>query len=94
MSRPLSFNQISPSQATAICTRAQAEQLMNYDHYRVTVLEKECVLLTHEWVPIKENIGPFVLTVIFHHAESHPPAPEEIQTLVNTLKFKVRGQPR
>ena len=94
MDHPLSFNQISPSQTTAICTRAQAEQLISYDHHRVTVLGKECVLLIHEWTPIKNHVGPFILTVVFHRAESYPPAPDEIQILINVLKFKIRGQPR
>ncbi len=94
MQRPSIFNQINPNQATAICTRAQAEQLINYDHHRVTILEKAGVLLTYEWMPIEEHIGPFVLTVVFHHAEKHPPAPDEIQAIVNGLKFQVRGQPR
>ena len=94
MSRPSNFNQIHPNQATAICTRAQAEQLVNYDHHRITVLDKAGVLLTYEWMPIEEHIGPFVLTVVFHHAEVHPPSPDEIQILVNKLKFQVRGQPR
>jgi hypothetical protein len=94
MNRPPNFNQIHPNQATAICTRSQAAQLINYDHHRITVLEKEGLLLTTEWMPIEEHIGPFVLTVVFHHADSHPPAPDEIQTLVSRLKFQVRGQPR
>jgi hypothetical protein len=94
MNRPPNFNQINPNQASAICTRAQAEQLINYDGHQVTVLGKAGVLLTNGWMPIEEHIGPFVLTVVFHRAESHPSAPDEIQTLVNRLKFQVRGQPR
>ena len=94
MNRSSNFNQLHPNQATAICTQAQAGQLINYDHHRVTILGKTGVLLTHEWMPIEEHIGPFVLTVVFHHANTHPPAPDEIQTLVNRLRFQVRGQPR
>jgi len=94
MSRPTNFNQIYPDQATAICAQAQAEQLMNYDHHCVTIMGKTGVLLTHEWMPIEKHVGPFVLTVVFHHAQAHPPAPDEIQGLVNNLKFQVRGQPR
>ena len=94
MSRPPNFNQIHPNQATAICTRAQAEQLINYDHHCVTVLGNASVLLTYEWMPIEEHVGPFVLTVVFHHAEAHPPAPDDIQVIVNGLKFLARGQPR
>jgi hypothetical protein len=94
MIRPSNFNQLNPNQATALCTRAQAEQLANYDHHRVTVLEREAVLLTYEWLPVEEHVVPLVLTVVFHHADAHPPAPVEIQTLVSTLRFQARGQPR
>jgi hypothetical protein len=94
MPRPTNFNQIHPNQATAICNRAQAEQLVNYDHHRVTVLGRQGVLLTYEWMPIEEHIGPFVLTIVFHHAEMHPPASPAIQDVVNKLSFQVRGQPR
>jgi hypothetical protein len=88
------FNQINPGQAVAICTADQAEQLVNYDHHRINVSGRAGVLLTYEWMPIEEHIGPFVLTVVFHHAETHPPAPDEVQAIVDKLKFQVRGQPR
>jgi len=94
MPRPSNFNQVNPDQAIAVCTRQQAEQLADYGHHRVTVLGKAGVLLTYEWMPIEEHVGPFVLTVVFHHADAHPPAPDEIQVLVSTLRFQVRGQPR
>lgn len=94
MARPANFNQINPDQAIAICTPEQAAQLVNYDHHRVTISGRVGVLLTYEWMPIEEHAGPFVLTVVFHHAEGHPPAPVEIQAVVNDLKFQVRGQPR
>lgn len=89
-----SFNQIYPNQAVAICTREQAEQLVHYDHHVVRVNGRPGVLLTYEWMPVEEHTGPFVLTVVFHHAEKHPNAPEAIQSIVNELNFQVRGQPR
>ena len=91
---PKPFNQIYPNQAIAICTREQAEQLVNFDHHVVHVNDRPGVLLAHEWMPVQEHTGPFVLTVVFHHAEKHPRAPEAIQALVDTLRFQVRGQPR
>lgn len=94
MSPSSTFNQINPDQAIAICTRIQAEQLAGYDHHIVYISERAGILLTSEWMPINEHIAPFVLTVVFHNVEDHPPVPDEIQSLVNTLKFKVRGQPR
>ena len=88
------FNQIYPDQAVAICTREQAEQLVNYDHHAVLINGHPGVMLTYEWMPVEEHTGPFVLTVVFHHVEKHPPAPEAIQSVVDELKFQVRGQPR
>jgi hypothetical protein len=35
-----------------------------------------------------------VLTVVFHYAEKHPPAPAHVQAVVDELAFRVRGQPR
>lgn len=92
MSKPL--NQISSDQAVAICSREQASQLAPFDHHVVNVNGKAGVMLTHEWLPVEEHQGPFVLTVVFHHAEKHPSAPEEIQVVIDVLKFQVRGQPR
>jgi len=90
------INQIHPNQAVAICTRAQAEQLVDYDHYVVEVNGHAGVMLTYRevWMPVAEHTGPFILTVIFHNAEKHPRAPEAIQSIVDELQFQVRGQPR
>ncbi len=92
MRRP--SNQIQPDQAVALCTREQAEKLADYDHYVVQVNGRAGVMLTQEWKPLEEPNCPFVLTVVFHHVEKHPPAPEEIQTVVNELQFQVRCEPR
>ena len=89
-----SFNQIRPDQAVAICTCAQAEQLLDYDHHVIQVSGRAGVMLTYGWMPVKEHVGPFVLTVIFHHTEKHPPAPQAIQSIVDELTFQIRGQPR
>jgi hypothetical protein len=51
-------------------------------------------MLTGEWMPIEEHAGPFVLTVVFQYAQRHPRAPEPIQAIVDTLDFRLRGQPR
>jgi hypothetical protein len=91
---PKPFNQIYPNQAIAVCTREQAEQLVNYDHHVIQVDGRHGVMLTYEWMPVEEHTGPFVLTVVFQHAEKHPPAPEAIQAIVDELNFQVRGQPR
>lgn len=91
---PKPFNQIYPNQAIAICTREQAQQLVSYDHHVVDVNGRTGVMLTYEWMPVEEHAGPFVLTVVFHHAENHPSASQEIQAIVDGLTFQVRGQPK
>lgn len=88
------FNQVHPNQAIALCTREQVEALVNYDHHTVRVDGRLGVMLTYEWMPVEEHSGPFVLTVVFHYAEKHPPAPEAIQSIVDQLSFQIRGQPR
>lgn len=94
MSTRSDFNQVYPNQAIAVCSRAQAAQLLDYDHHTVLVQGRRGVLLTYPWHPFDENPGPFLLTVVFHHADQHPPAPPAVQTLVDGLKFQFRGQAR
>jgi hypothetical protein len=94
LSRSDGFNQILPDQAVAICSREHAEQLASYDHHQVTVSGRIGVLLTAEWLPTESHVGPFILTVVFHHVDEYPPAPESIQLIVDTLKFQIRGQAR
>jgi hypothetical protein len=88
------FNRINPDQAVAICSRTQAQQLVNYDHHVVDVNGRRRVMLTYEWMPVEDHSGPFLLTVVFHHVAGHPTAPDEIQEIVSGLSFRVRGQPR
>ncbi len=89
-----SFHPIPAHQAVAICTREQAEELVNYDHHVVRVNERNGVMLTGAWMPVQEHAGPFILTVVFHYADKHPRAPEQIQAIVDGLTFQVRRQPR
>jgi hypothetical protein len=91
---PKPYNQIYPTQAVAVCTREQAQQLIDYDHHVVQVNGRPGVILTYEWMPVEEHAGPFVLTVVFQHVEKHPRAPEVVQSIVDGLTFQVRGQPR
>jgi hypothetical protein len=92
--RPSNFNQINPDQAVAICTPEQAGQLVHYDHQCISVSGRMGLILTQEWIPLEDHVGPFILTVVFHDTHSHASAPMEIQTLIDRLKFQVRGQPR
>ncbi len=90
----INFNQIQPDQAVAICSPEHAAQLAEYDQYQVIVAGRIGLLLTKEWLPLESHSGPFILTVVFHHVEEQPPAPEHIQAIIDGLKFQVRGQAR
>jgi hypothetical protein len=88
------FNQIQPDQAVAICSAEHAAQLAEFDGYQVTVAGRIGVLRTREWLPLESHTGPFILTVVFHHVEMQPPAPEHLQAIIDGLKFQIRGQAR
>ncbi len=75
----------------AECSREQAEQLIRYDHHRVRVGGRLAILLTYQWMETGiENVEePLRLRVVFHSAASqHPPAPPDIQALVDGLRFE------
>ncbi len=91
---PNPLNQMYPDQAVAICTHEQARQLVDFDHHTVRISGRLGVMLTNEWMPLEEHAPPFLLTVVFRYADSHPFAPAEIQSLVDGLKFRIRGQAR
>ncbi len=68
----------------------QAARLVNYDHHRVRVGTKLGVLLTYHWLPLEDVAEPLALTVVFPPVSvvlAHPPAPEQIQTLIDQLPW-------
>jgi hypothetical protein len=83
-----------PDQAVAICTREQAEQLVDFDHHTIRINGLTGVMLTYEWMPLEEHAPLFLLTVVFRYADRHPVAPAEIQSLLDGLSFQVCGQAR
>lgn len=86
----MNLNQLFPDQAVAVCTLQQAKQLVQYDHHVVAVNGRLGVMLTYGWMPLEEHTGPFVLAVVFQHAEKHPRAPAEVQSIVDELEFRTR----
>lgn len=88
-------------QATAICTRAQAEVLVRYDHHRVKVGNQWGILITYPWMPLEEAQEPLVARVLFNPAPRHPAssdqirqiifkhplAPKEVQDIIDQLQF-------
>jgi hypothetical protein len=71
----------------AACNRKQAQQLVDYDHHRVTINGRAAVLLTYHWMPLEDAVEPLLIKAIFHYAEQHPPAPPQIQAIIETLQF-------
>jgi hypothetical protein len=83
-----SFETTYPDQLIAVCTRAQAELLSAYDHHTVRVQGQLGVLLTYPWWPVEDASEPFLLTIVFHYAQQHPPAPPAIQAVIDQLTFE------
>lgn len=78
---------VYPDQAQAWCSRDQAERLVSFDHHRVRVGGRQGVMLTYHWLPLETAVEPLLLTVVFHYAEQHPPAPPEVQVIIDQLTF-------
>ena len=77
-------------QIMAPVSREQAARLVGYDHHRVWVGEKLGVMLTYHWMPLEEATEPLVLIVIVPPpviAQAHPPAPPEVQAVVDQLTW-------
>lgn len=74
---------------TALCPRAEAPQLLRYDHHVVWIKGRPALLLTYRWAGDPLDTGPAELPfeVSFTYAQGHPPAPRAIQRLVDTLSF-------
>lgn len=71
---------------TALCTRAQAEILVPYDHHRVRIGNQWAILLTYHWYPFEDG-GPYTAHFVAQYAMQHPEAPPEIQAVINELRF-------
>lgn len=69
-------------QAEAVCTRAQAEILVQYDHHRVQALDRWGIMITYPWMPLEEALEPLVVKVIFNPAPHHLPSPEQIRSII------------
>lgn len=83
------FEDRYPDSLVAECNRAQAEQLVNFDHHGLCVQGRWGVMLTYHWMerPIEKAQEPLLLKVVFHYADAHPPAPARVQGIVDQLTF-------
>lgn len=70
------------------CSRAQAEQLLDYDHHYVWIAGRPGIILTYHWLPLSEAAEPLQLKIVFGApALRHPPAPASIQAIVAQLQL-------
>ena len=75
---------ISPDslQAVAICTRAQAETLVLFDHHRVQVEGRWGIMITYPWMPIEEAQEPLAVKVLFNPVPRHLPDPDQLRAMI------------
>lgn len=85
-SRAAAFEAAYPDRLVAACSRDQAAILASFDHHRVWVGGRDGVMLTYEWL-LEDASEPLLLTVVPRHAAAHPPAPPEIQAVIDQLTF-------
>jgi hypothetical protein len=92
-----------PTQMVAVSERHQAQRLLSFDHHRVLVDGCWGILITYPWMLLEEAQEPLLAKVLFNPVpdymasedqvrwvvQKHPEAPEEIQTLINLLLFRV-----
>jgi hypothetical protein len=78
----------------AVCSRQQAERLVGYDHHHVHINGRLGIMLTYHWMPLEGAAEPLLLKVAFHNsARQHPPAPSDVQRIVNQLSFSHDAMP-
>jgi hypothetical protein len=72
-------------QCVFACTPEQAAQLLPYDHHTVRIGGRLGVMLTYPWMTREPSSDSQLLTIVFAHAEAHPPVPPQIQAIVDRL---------
>jgi hypothetical protein len=81
----------------ALCGRAQARQLAAFDHHRVRIGGPWAIMLTYHWPSPDQGPESYLLKLVLDLGGSvapaeaqaailqHPPAPVEVQALVDQL---------
>lgn len=82
------FKERNTACAVARCSQAQLLVLYPYDHHSVVVEGKAGVMLTYYLLENEGRLEPDELVVVFEHARHHPPAPPEVQQVIDELKFE------
>jgi hypothetical protein len=72
--------------AVAECSREQLFTLKPYDHHTVRLKGEKAVMLTYHL--LGQTFAPGeqpTLVFALEYADNHPPAPSEVQDIINTL---------
>ena len=74
---------------SARCPRADAPLLLRHDHHVVWINSRPALLLTYRWAESAPEEWPDALPfdVSFTYAPGHPPAPPDVQRIVDSLSF-------
>jgi len=75
--------------AIALCPPELASRLLPYDHHTVRINNRSGVLITYPHLTLSELTQPVEFQVVFEHITGHPPAPAEVQAIIDNLNFKV-----
>ncbi|HEY8833881.1 MAG TPA: hypothetical protein VIM21_15390 [Gemmatimonadaceae bacterium] len=83
------MSKYSDERWVAACPIADVPLLLRYDHHTVSIDGRGALLLTYLWMErAPENRGEMLDCVVsFTYAAGHPPAPPEVQAIVNRLSF-------
>lgn len=71
------------------CARASADLLLRHDHHVVWIGGRPALLLTCHWAVNRLDFSPEPLTfeVNFTYSRGHPPAPPQVQAVVDGITF-------
>lgn len=74
---------------TGVCPPAAVAMLLRYDHHVVWIGERPALLLTYPWAVegLADSAAPLAFEVSFTYARGHPPAPREVQAVVDQIAF-------
>lgn len=68
--------------ASAVCSRAQAETLVCYDHHRGQAAGRWGILITSHWLPLDEARAPLIALVVFNPSRQHLPSEDQARAMV------------
>lgn len=73
--------------AIALCPPEEAALLLPYNHHIVRVNNRPGVLVTYPYLTLSKLTQPIEFQVVFDHVAGHPPAPDKVQAIIDSLDF-------